>query len=298
MSDENHTDRRRVLKSVGGIAGTAAFTGITTGSTENHPGHGKGRNVNHPERSRGRSKGKRNGKFELEYEYDMNIKSLEKSDEITKLSFDLIKSNVDDPEDTEIRSYVYEVPHNNEEAIRGGEIDSSGEITVQRGHHDIPTDAEDIITRWHYFGEVSGNCDAIPGHEHTYFGLTFELEERVDSISQAALEGAIGALVGAAVGSKVPGAGTAAGAVGGFIAGIVLGITDYLVNDNVYTIAINEWDQSLLFAYQKMTTVSGSNSYNQSNQYQQTRFGIWPEHHFDVFSSSQLQTLDDEWPSP
>ncbi len=265
MTDETYTGRRKLIKSVGGIAGVTAITGIATGKDDEHPGNGRETEGSHSEQ------GHEFDDLEQDYEYDLDITSREEYDDVVEINVEVEKTHVDDPKDTEVREFAYEVPQD-DGVVKGGEIHTvdEGELGVQRNHHPIPPDADDIIEEWGYWVEPDGGCDDHDGYTHAYFGITFELTEGADGIAGVTLTSAVGALVG----SIAPGAGTIAGTIAGF----TVGMLNYLTSDTSYTISVNEWDQSLVVTDQAMHTVAGANSYDETNKSNQTRFSVSPGH--------------------
>lgn len=276
MTGDKKTDRRKVIKAVGSVAGTTAFAGIAAGDEEDHSGHGQNKHTEHPGKGRGHmgghpGRGHEFDELNEEYEYDVEITSRNEYDDIVEVNIEVEKTHIDDPADTEVREFAYEVSKSGG-AVKGGEIHTGDEdgMNIQRSHHPIPPDADDIIERWGYWVEDDGSCDDYSGYSHLYFGLTFELTEGADAITTAAMYSAFGALLG----SIVPGGGTLSGAiVGAIVAGV-----QFLTTSTEYTIACNEWDQSLYFTDQAMHTWAASNSYNQTDKSRQTRFSGGPGH--------------------
>lgn len=149
MSDDEKSGRRKVIKSVGSIAGTTAFAGIVAGDEKDHSGQNK--HAGHPGKRKGHigghpGRGHEFDELNKEYEYDVDITSRDEYDDIVEVNIEVEKTHVDDPADTEVREFAYEVSKSGG-AVKGGEIHTADEdgVTIQRSHHPIPPDADDII---------------------------------------------------------------------------------------------------------------------------------------------------------
>lgn len=129
MSDNENTDRRMFIKSVGSIAGTTAFTGIAAGNDSDHTGRGEERDADHPGEGRGhedghpgRGQGKNKHSEEVDYEYEPEIISEQEKDDVIEVNVEVEETHVGTGE-TEITKYAFEVPKKGTDGtVKGGEI--------------------------------------------------------------------------------------------------------------------------------------------------------------------------------